>query len=1742
MLLIAGGLLALMAVLLWVVLPRVAIDLVNASLVGRASWTRLRITPHALAADGVRLDNASGDCVMKAAQVVVRFSLLDMVRHRSLVPGIREVEVAEPELFLERRADGSFNLERVLRPSEAMVELEHLFRGIVRVPEGSLVLADRRFGVETAVRLTSAVVDMSDLEHCRAELGLLERGPQGVKITAVASWKRDLVDTRARVSLEGLEVARAMGYAMALTGVKQAPISVRAGRLKLSALLSTVGPLRTSWDSLHVTGTAWAEGLAGRVEGRPLEFRDGRLLAFLTRDMIDIRRFTVRIGRDALELAGRLFDRRQPQLDLELRLRSPSIASSLRAAGFSLGLALDGSVRGSVRLRGALNGPPVAQVSLASPRLMVAGRRLRDATARIFWTSGTWRVEQMRAVADGGGTVEAQGWVLGGDGRRMMLDVRARDARLAALFGAQAGAAARASVDVTLIGAPGNPLVLGEGRLRDASVNGVDVSEVSGRFVCSRSAVIVSDVRATTAAGRFRTPVGYLGLGGDREIFARVEGEGISRALGGAEVQDASLSLTVAGRARDLYAAGRVRAASVRAAGMSMRGFDGVVAASRHTVCLLQGALGLGPRAVSLTGTVLPDVRAFEVTASSDGMGVETRGRYDSRSLRGLAYGRALDASLLRAFGLKPWFPRGRVDVMALFALDHSTRGVDLDLVGRSGDLHVGGISFDRLALSASLLDQALAIRTAFLSGPAAVITLAGAVPLRERGAWALRWSADVAHLGKVVNALEVGTAPARLRSVLLDVLRLRSLAGHAFVHGEVRGSRQAVRVDGHVLADKARLHGEPLFAQADFRAHRGGLVVRSGRVVVGGDQVDVAGSVGLDRLPVLDLSVSTPQLWVQRALGFTPYSGVASKGWLEGKVRVTGRVDRLAAAGRVRLHGVTVENQPVDEAEVVLRAAPDRIVVEGLRARLGGGVITGRGDVRVRGPVDLMLSARAFPLRELVALRGSPLEQGHGDVDLGISGTLAHPRYALDLDLQGLGPPERQVGLRASGKVRLSGRRVDVEGLRVGRDGAPGEARLDGSLELARQGLPATFGDLLAARGSLEASLQDAPLRTLLGFKPGRRVDISGLLNGNVKLSGALGRPRVEGAVEARDVRSAGFDVGLVRLSGALDSAASTIEGAELTVRGGAGTLLASASADKDSGRLSLQANDLEVAALAPLAPWSFPFAGRLDASFDASGPLFEPVLGGRFELSEGRVAALAFDQLSGALSGRQGSYRLERFVARKGAHRAELSGGFSLAYRNGELVSPSPVDLKASITESSLDVLSLFIPDMQSSPGRLRARLFLSGTYPDTRLTGELTVRDGVIRNKRLANPIENLNMNVTLDGRRLEIKNTSGSMGRGVFTVSGGADLAGLGLSDINLGLKASGLGLTVAPYLASVVDADLHLVGSSANPSLVGSVTAQSARVSLPLSSLARAGGGLGAPSGVSSPAPQGGGPASVERLADGGRSASAVAASDASLEDRRAPFSLPPVTFSVDLNLGRDAWLQFLGSAVRVEGQLALVGKGDKAAPAGQVTLQQGQIRIPLFPVSLRLTGGRAYFDPTAGWMPNLAAAATAQVGDYQVYVDVRGTASDPDVRLSSNPPLPQGAIRQLLLGGTTAQQGLMGPTGFTQNQSMGLGALFTVAQATFLQPITSFIGRIFGVSEVTLELVQQGGIMFTVYRALDLKQKLNVLFSAVQGTVPEGLPRNLYGFEYRFSPSHLVRMSSDNLGGFHFFYQRRWRF
>ena len=45
-------------------------------------------------------------------------------------------------------------------------------------------------------------------------------------------------------------------------------------------------------------------------------------------------------------------------------------------------------------------------------------------------------------------------------------------------------------------------------------------------------------------------------------------------------------------------------------------------------------------------------------------------------------------------------------------------------------------------------------------------------------------------------------------------------------------------------------------------------------------------------------------------------------------------------------------------------------------------------------------------------------------------------------------------------------------------------------------------------------------------------------------------------------------------------------------------------------------------------------------------------------------------------------------------------------------------------------------------------------------------------------VANPIENLNMNVTLDGRRLEIKNTSGSMGRGVFTVSGGADLAGLG----------------------------------------------------------------------------------------------------------------------------------------------------------------------------------------------------------------------------------------------------------------------------------------------------------------------------------------------------------------------------
>lgn len=1801
--------------------------IINGQLLGRVTWRQMHLSFGVARFSGVEIFDAREGVVLTSPEIRVAFSLRDLLSRRSLPAALSEVVLEAPRVEVTRRSDGTLNLAEVYRfPTVARpLVVSKLFHGVVRVRQGALRYKDECTLFGGDVREIDGLIDMTDIEHGRGRLSFVEAARVARGAAAAyrldATWKQTFLDLRASVAVDGFDVAAWTNYVLARIEPRIPPMArgrLSSGTGQARLLLSLLGAAASWRDTLHLSGTLAADGLAGSFAKLPLSFDRGRLQAGITRDMLTVQRLSAHVGADYVEAAGRLFDRQRPQIDLEVMARTPSIAATLRRAGIVPSVAVEGRGRATVQLVGAVAGPPLVKVSANAPLLRLAGHTLRDVVGRFSWVARAWRVDRVSAQAEGG-SVQADGWVFGGDKPRLMMNVRTRDARLAEFVSALAGTEARASADLTIIGTRQSPLVMGRASLRDASVRGVAVSDASGRFVYHGRTLLFSDVAAATGLGHFQAPVGYFDLTGAREVFAQVTGTGISHTVGNGAVRDGALSMVVAGQPKRLFAAGRVQADAVTAGGVTLRDVDAWVAFSPKLYWLSRASFGLGGGRVTASGAMAPADRTFDLSAWSNGLDfgaiksglpkaamglakgrgaltleaagaprdaafrlgrggaspLEVSGLWDSRGVRGVAFGQALDGALLGTFGLARWYPRGALDVMALFAV--RGKAFDLDAAGRSRGFHMAGVPFDRLSFSASSARGVMTVREGWLSGPAAIVTLFGRIPTHDTEAWGLQWNADLADLARIVPGLEVGADPARVRNGLRQ-MRLLGLGGHAFASGTIEGPRLSPRVDGSVLVDRGRLHGDTLFVEGDFRSARGKVHVRDMRVVLGGDIVDVDGSVGLTALPRLDLTVTTPQLALQRALGFTPYARVDVAGWLDGRVHVTGRVDHVAAAGRLHLQDGRVGSQPIDEAHMTMRAGNGSIIVKQLLARLGTGTVTGSGVLSLNGPLALDLSTRDLPLEEVVATRGTPLVKGRGDVDLRVSGTSKQPALEASFDLRGLSPSGVPVPMAAQGRLRWRASRLEAEKVALTLEGQRGAVTVDGFLEMVGRALPARFDDFLAARGDVQVSLRDAPVRDLLALLGETQPKASGALTGSVRVHGVVGQPSLSGTVEGAEMRLGGADVGTVHLEGAYDADRGEVTALEITSQGAAGALHVSGSGNKQNGKLSVASSDFEIGALAPFVPWRFPFSGRLAARFDGSGPLFEPKIEGRFEVVDGRLSAMAFNAFTGAVSGSDGVYHLNDFVLRMGPHRATLRGVLPLRYAGGVFTNPSPIDIHGSFTEDSLEALSLFVPDILPSTGRVRARLDIAGQAPHVQWNGELTVRDATIRHKLLTQPIENVDVTVTLRGQRLQV-HSGGRLGNGQLSVDGGADVAGLGLTDMNIRLKGKQLSVLAPPYLSSLLDADLHLTGSTADPYLVGSVNARSARISLPMRGLA----GLSSPSSTAAGKPK---PAGASRAADVVREAERGVPSPSSAEDAelsegadatsnvtglgetpsggvlsqaeglvtpsatpeaaeggpRAPFSLPPVTFSVEVSLGSDTWLRFLGSAVRGEGHLALVGKGSAAVPTGEVILKQGQIQIPFFPVTLRITSGRAYFDPSTGWTPYLDATATARVGQYEIYADMKGIASNPNVRLSSNPPLPPAAIRQLVLGGSVAQSNILGPGGYTQNTSMGLSALVNVAEATFLRPVTSFFGRLFGVSEVSVELFNQSLLQVTVYKALDLKQKLYVVFTALQGQQQQAFPRQFYGFEYRFTPTHLVRVTSDNLGVMRFFYQARWRF
>jgi translocation and assembly module TamB len=133
-----------------------------------------------------------------------------------------------------------------------------------------------------------------------------------------------------------------------------------------------------------------------------------------------------------------------------------------------------------------------------------------------------------------------------------------------------------------------------------------------------------------------------------------------------------------------------------------------------------------------------------------------------------------------------------------------------------------------------------------------------------------------------------------------------------------------------------------------------------------------------------------------------------------------------------------------------------------------------------------------------------------------------------------------------------------------------------------------------------------------------------------------------------------------------------------------------------------------------------------------------------------------------------------------------------------------------------------------------------------------------------------------------------------------------------------------------------------------------------------------------------------------------------------------PVPPPPVALDVLVEAPGNVFVRGRGLEAELAGRVAIRGTLAAPQPEGALTLRRGSFN--LLGTALTLTEGQVGMDATAPLDPAIDFAATTRSSGTSATVRVTGRASSPEIRLTSEPELPQDEIlAQLLLGRPVSQ-------------------------------------------------------------------------------------------------------------------------
>ena len=443
-----------------------------------------------------------------------------------------------------------------------------------------------------------------------------------------------------------------------------------------------------------------------------------------------------------------------------------------------------------------------------------------------------------------------------------------------------------------------------------------------------------------------------------------------------------------------------------------------------------------------------------------------------------------------------------------------------------------------------------------------------------------------------------------------------------------------------------------------------------------------------------------------------------------------------------------------------------------------------------------------------------------------------------------------------------------------------------------------------------------------------------------------------------------------------------------------------------KDTRPAAVDLNS-RVLSLALLKPW-LPAAAQLDpratgqVHVKISGNYVEPAVDATLEclnLKSPTSPKLPPAALKLALKASQGHLALDGSVTTPDYAPAVLTA--SMPFRPAawaqapETFQQESLTARADLPRLDLSRFTTLLPMARQLSGIVTGNLEVAGKLGTPEIRGAIHLdKAGIDFADSNLPPLRSAGADIDLTLKAISVKNLRATIAGGSLSGDGALTLSNGKPGALDFRLRGNHLPLLRNDMLILRTNLDLRLLGPWETATLTGSVGA--------VDSLFYR---------------------DIELLPIGKPFTAPSAAALPKIDVPQSPGSTMPAPFTnwglnVDVRTQEPFLIRGNLATGRVDAKLRIGGTLGKPLPDGVVTLSDFVAALPFS--TLKVKSGDLRFTPATGFDPILEIRGSAAPRPYRIDVYVYGKVSDPQLVLTSNPPLPDNEIMTLLATGTTS--------------------------------------------------------------------------------------------------------------------------